>query len=197
VCLSLTCCHHAFVMLCKPYLLVSPQHTSCAILEHTGVCHSGVIVTDTAPSTKAWPFCLHLYLHHYLSTCSRICPATLLYSTILSFYQQCMSGHCCCTGRLPLSMTSQAYGQEVTEQSHTALMRSKLLQQMDMPSGTGQQHLSFKHSSSSSQAASHERFSGGEGCLQPPLRGSGHHHYLPFAGETQCQCNCLYLPFLS
>ncbi|DBB11360.1 TPA: hypothetical protein ACH3X3_006782 [Trebouxia sp. C0006] len=86
-------------------------------------------------------------------------------------------------GRLPISMTSYAYSQEVTEESHTALVRSRLLQQMNASSTADGQHLGSRRSPSSAQTAPQPRFADAEGCLQPPLRGSGRHHYLPSAGD--------------
>ena len=97
-------------------------------------------------------------------------------------------------GRLPLSMTSPAYGQEATEESHTALMRNRLLQQMQT-AGSGdllqqQHHHRGSHSRDTAEvkvlahdgSCWQQRF--GEGCLQHPLRGSGHHHYLPSPGDN-------------
>ena len=94
----------------------------------------------------------------------------------------------CHAGRLPMSMTSPAYGQEVTEASHTALMRNRLLQQMQAPSDADLHHLGSRYSPTTSQAAPKQRCD--SRCLQPPLRGSGHHHYLPSAGEHH-DCGCL------
>lgn len=85
-----------------------------------------------------------------------------------------------------MSMTPHAYSQEVTEESHTALVRSRLLQQMEASSTSDLQHLGSRRSPSSAQTASQPRFADAEGCLQPPLRGSGRHHYLPSAGEHDC-----------
>ena len=87
-----------------------------------------------------------------------------------------------------MSMTSHAYSQEVTEESHTALVRSRLLQQMEASSTSTAdgQHLGSRRSPSSAQTAPQPRFADAEGCLQPPLRGSGRHHYLPSAGEHEC-----------
>ena len=90
-----------------------------------------------------------------------------------------------------MSMTSPAYGQEVTEASHTALMRNRLLQQMQAPSDADLHHLGSRYSPTSSQAAPKQRCDSREGCLQPPLRGSGHHHYLPSAGEHDDYSNPL------
>lgn len=82
-----------------------------------------------------------------------------------------------------MSMTPHAYNQEVTEESHTALVRSRLLQQMEASSAADAQHLGSRRSPSSAQTAPQPKFADAEGCLQPPLRGSGRHHYLPSAGE--------------
>ena len=82
-------------------------------------------------------------------------------------------------------MTSPAYGQEATEASHTALMRSRLLQQMQQESC---ETLPFRSSAYLDTAEDLDHDRGccqqgfGEGCLLQPLRGSGHHHYLPSPG---------------
>ena len=96
--------------------------------------------------------------------------------------------HSCHAGRLPMSMT-HAYSQEVTEESHTALVRNRLLQQMEASSTSDLQHLASRRSPSSAQSVPQTRFADAEGCLKPPLRGSGHHHYLPSAGEHDCHGN--------
>ncbi|DBA76239.1 TPA: hypothetical protein ACH3X1_009959 [Trebouxia sp. C0004] len=87
-------------------------------------------------------------------------------------------------GRLPMSMTPHAYSQEVTEESHTTLVRNRLLQQMEASSTADVQHMGSRRSPSrNAQTAPQPRFADAEGCLQPPLRGSGCHHYLPSAGD--------------
>ena len=83
-------------------------------------------------------------------------------------------------------MTSHAYSQEVTEESHTALVRSRLLQQMEASSTADVQQLGSRLSPSRAQTAPQPRSADAEGYLQPPLRGSGRHHYLPSAGEHDC-----------
>lgn len=89
-------------------------------------------------------------------------------------------------------MTSQAYAQDVTQESHIALMRSKLLQQMQAPAADDQ---SFARMLNGTHLPNQQKLNGGEGYSQQSLRvpgqgfsqhsvrGSGHHHYLPTAGE--------------
>lgn len=82
-------------------------------------------------------------------------------------------------------MTSQAYGQEATELSHTALMQQRLLQQMQTATGADSRHSRDSHERSASGSRSQHRSGSRDdagGFMQHPVRGSGHHHYLPSTG---------------
>lgn len=86
-----------------------------------------------------------------------------------------------------MSMTSKAYGQEATEVSHTALMQRRLLQQMHTRTDTDSRYSRDgcvrPDSGSPPQHRSGKDIGGG--VLQHPVRGSGHHHYLPSKGTGQ------------
>ena len=82
-----------------------------------------------------------------------------------------------------MSMTS--HRQDAEEVSHTAWVRSKLLQQMQPSPG-----LATQQSTDGGASWDLPKYRSGGGvndssCWGHPVRGSGHHQYLPLAGVTQ------------
>ena len=72
-----------------------------------------------------------------------------------------------------MSMTSHAYSQEVTEESHTALVRSRLLQQMEASSTSDVRHLGSRRSPSSAQTALQPGFLVQRTVCKRPCRAQG------------------------
>ena len=99
----------------------------------------------------------------------------------------CFMAVCVTAGRLPMSMTSQAYGQEADERSHTALMRSRLVQQMQAPPDCHGMQPREGHPCTESRSVHGQKSAraAAEGCFRQPVRGSGQHHYLPYAGASK------------
>ena len=84
-------------------------------------------------------------------------------------------------------MTWEAYGQEADERSNTALMRSRLMQQMQTQPDAYEPQAREGHACIGSRSLHQQRSAGAavEGCFRQPVRGSGQHHYLPYAGSSK------------